>query len=146
MTSDFPAGKSRLRKESREPKSWTSCSLRPVPRPAAMSNRWSLRFHHISQYCERHFSQLLCRRTRWSSHQGGFSWIARRCKHTPNIWSSITGVLMRKIELLLHRNASVPCPIKLLHNSMRDIVSCIYTIFFILAIDTVFILQVSKWS
>lgn len=46
----FPAGKSRSRKESREPKSWTSCSLRPVPRQAAMSNRWSLlspTFHHI---------------------------------------------------------------------------------------------------
>lgn len=42
-----PAGKSQLRKESREPKSWTSCSSRPVPRQAAMSNRWSLHFCHI---------------------------------------------------------------------------------------------------
>lgn len=48
----LPAGKSQLRKESREPKSWTSCSSRPVPRQAAMSNRWSLQSPHISPHLE----------------------------------------------------------------------------------------------
>lgn len=42
----FPAGKLWLRRESREPKNWTSCSSRPVPKPAAMSNRWFLQLRH----------------------------------------------------------------------------------------------------
>lgn len=42
----FPAGKLWLKRESREPKNWTSCSSRPVPKRAAMSNRWFLQFRH----------------------------------------------------------------------------------------------------
>lgn len=67
----FLAGKLQLRKESREPKSWTSCSSRPVPRQAAMSNRWFLQLPP-------HFSTsgtplCLCW---WRGHRCGFTQLA----------------------------------------------------------------------